>query len=169
LPRQGINAELLGRLLDEHADALVLYARQWCDSPEDVVQEALIRLARQRAVPAHVVPWLYRVVRNQARSTARSARRRQRREAAVASREAWFSLTDDRLDGEAARAALTQLPQLEREVIVARLWGGLTFEEIGGVCEISTSTAHRRYAAGLRALRARLEAKTNPTSRDPSR
>ena len=43
--------ELLGRLLDEHGAALVLYARQWCASPDDVVQEALIQLARQPQVP----------------------------------------------------------------------------------------------------------------------
>ena len=30
--------ELLGRLFDDHAAALVLYARQWCATPEDVVQ-----------------------------------------------------------------------------------------------------------------------------------
>jgi len=28
------------RLIDAHAAPLVLYARQWCDAPEDVVQEA---------------------------------------------------------------------------------------------------------------------------------
>jgi RNA polymerase sigma-70 factor (ECF subfamily) len=48
------------------------------------------------------------------------------------------------------------LPLDEREVIVAHLWGGLTFEQIAAVAGCSSSTAHRRYAAGLSALRERL-------------
>ena len=56
--------ELLGRLVSEHAAALVLYARQWCDAPEDVVQEAFVKLISQRQPPERVLPWLYRVVRD---------------------------------------------------------------------------------------------------------
>ena len=43
-----IDAEQLGRLLDEHGAALALYATQWTDSPDDCVQEALVELARLR-------------------------------------------------------------------------------------------------------------------------
>ncbi len=46
-----IDAELLGRLLDEHGAALALYASQWTDSADDCVQEALVELARQRQAP----------------------------------------------------------------------------------------------------------------------
>ena len=46
---------LLSRLVDEHGAALVLYAQQWCEAPEDVVQEAFIRLMRERPVPNNVV------------------------------------------------------------------------------------------------------------------
>ena len=41
-------------------------------------------------------------------------------------------------------------------VIVARLWGGLSFEQIAGVAGCSASTACRRYAAGIDALRKEL-------------
>ena len=61
-----IGPELLGRLLDRHAAALELYARQLCDVPEDVVQEALIELAGQPRLPDNAAAWLYRVVRNKA-------------------------------------------------------------------------------------------------------
>ena len=30
-----IGPDDLGRIFDEHAPALVLYARQWCDTPEE--------------------------------------------------------------------------------------------------------------------------------------
>jgi RNA polymerase sigma-70 factor (ECF subfamily) len=52
------------RLWDEHRNALVLYARQWCDGPEDVVQEAFLLLVRQGVAPEDSVGWLYRIVRN---------------------------------------------------------------------------------------------------------
>jgi RNA polymerase sigma-70 factor (ECF subfamily) len=148
----------LGRLLEEHGAALVLYARQWCDVPEDVVQDALIALARQAELPENPVAWLYRVVRNGAFSASRSATRRQRREAAAAHRgEPWFeSSPGDRLDASAATEALRHLPAAQRETIVARLWGGLSFDEIATLAGSSTSTVHRWYQEGLAALRERL-------------
>lgn len=151
-------ARRLRRLMDRHGPALVLYARQWCDTPEDVVQEALAKLATRRREPANEPAWLYRVVRNGAISASRSARRRRRHEAAAArERRAWFTSVNGRHpDVEAATAALESLPVEQREVVVAHLWGGLTFEQVGRVVECSSSQAHRRYAAGLKALRERL-------------
>jgi len=153
-----IGVHLLTRLLDRHGAAMVLYARQWCDTPEDVVQEALLSLVRQTRVPENVVGWLYRVVRNGAVSASRGARRRKHHETAAAGcNEAWFEgAHDERLDADAATAALKGLPIEQRETIVARLWGGLSFEEIAELTGSSTSSAHRHYHAGLSALRERL-------------
>jgi RNA polymerase sigma-70 factor (ECF subfamily) len=150
--------EDLGRLVGRHAAALVLYARQWCAAPEDVVQEAFLKLVAQRPPPDDPVAWLFRVVRNGALDAARSQRRRQRHEAVAAARApAWFAADADTVGAEEAAAALRALPLEEREVIVAHLWGGLTFEQIAGVAGCSSSTAHRRYVAGLTALRERLQ------------
>lgn len=149
----------LGQLLDEHGPALVLYARQWATAPEDVVQEAFVKLACQRKAPDKVLPWLYRTVRNGAISQRRSWTRRHRHERAAASlTEAWFSGEDaaTRLDGEAAAAALKELPEQTREIITLHLWGGLTFAEIAEVVRMPTTTAHRLYQGGLQALRGRL-------------
>ena len=150
-----VGPELLTRLLDEHSAALVLYAQQWCNTPEDVVQEAFLRLVRQESLPENLVGWLYRVVRNGAISASRSARRRSRHETAAAHHgEPWFATRDvERLDAVTATQALAELPIEQRETIVARLWGGLSFEEIGKLTGSSTSTAHRWYQAGLAALR----------------
>lgn len=152
--------DLLARLLDEHGSALVLYARTWCNMPDDVVQQALLKLVRQPRLPDRLVPWLYRVVRNEAISASRARQRRRRHETAAAERAAsWFVPgTADRLDAAEAARALAKLPQREREVIVARLWGGLSFEEIAELMETSSTSAHRWYEAGLAALRERLEA-----------
>jgi RNA polymerase sigma factor (sigma-70 family) len=150
--------EQLGQLVDRHAAALALYARQWCAAPEDVVQEAFLKLVRQCPAPRHVVAWLFRVVRNGAISVARSEKRRRRYETAAAEElPAWFESSEGvGLDGETAAAALRNLTPEERETITLHLWGGLTFEEIAQVAECSSSTAHRWYAAGLEALRERL-------------
>ena len=152
-----IGPELLGRLFDEHAAALVLYARQWSERPEDIVQDAFVALARQRSLPERVVPWLYRVVRNESISAARGERRRRRREALAAGGEAWFATVDERIDAADATRLLAELELETREVIVARLWGGLTFDEVARLQGCSLTTAHRRYRAGLSRLQERLE------------
>jgi len=158
-----VGPELLARLLTEYGPPLVLYARQWCDAPEDVVQEAFLELMRQAKAPQRPAAWLYRVVRNRALDESRAAQRRQRRESATAYRgEPWFlPALDQPLDAAEATRSLEQLPIEQRETIVARLWGGLCFEEIAELTGTSTSSAHRRYQAGLAALRERRE---NPCS-----
>ncbi len=146
---------LLRQLLDQHGAALVLYAQQWCVWPEDVVQEVFIRLMRQRPLPENVVGWLYRVTRNEAVSQSRSVNRRVRHEKAAGSDQTpWFKpAADETLDAEEAVAALAQLTSELREVVVLRLWSGLSFDEIADLIGVSTSTAHRRYEYGLRLLR----------------
>src|SRR5215469_15823086 len=103
----GVGPELLQHLAKEHAAALVLYARQWCAVPEDVVQDAFLKLVVQKPPPDHPVPWLFRVVRNGALASSRSARRRRHHEAVAAARApAWFAAPDDAgLDVEATTAA----------------------------------------------------------------
>ena len=145
------------RLVDSHGPPLVLYARQWCGSPEDAVQEAFLKLMALEKPPRDLVPWLYRVVRNKAIDANRMADRRGRREAAAGFRRPWFTEPEvDGLKAEDAIAALEVLPPDEGEVIVARIWGGLNFEQIAEVIGCSQSTAFRRYSAGIDTLRKEL-------------
>src|SRR5262245_33880283 len=149
--------ERLGFLIDRHAAALELAARQWCACPEDVVQESFLKLSRLDHEPEQMAAWLYRVVRNAAISAGRSERRRQRYESA-ASRAPWFTEEGGgRLDAVAVSEALAALPDDAREVIVAHLWNGLTFEQLAEALGVSTTTAHRRYVDGLNELRTRLK------------
>ena len=150
-------ARQIADLIDAHAAALVLFARQWCAAPEDVVQESFCKLAGQPSPPGDPVAWLYRVVRNAAIDAGKADRRRQRREAAVARPVPWFDqVAVDGLEAATAVAALESLPAEQREVIVSRLWGGMTLEEIADVVGCSVSSAHRRFTAGIAALRERL-------------
>jgi len=155
-----IDAEQLGRLLDEHGAALALYASQWTDSADDCVQEALVELARQRQAPDHLVAWLYRVVKNRALNAARGTRRRRERESRVmadrfAAEEQTATFDDD--DSRAAIGALEQLEVNERELVVMRIWGGLKYDEIAVALAISVSSAHRQYERALVKLRKILE------------
>ena len=150
---------LLADLLDRLGGPLQLYARQWCTSPEDVVQEALVELAGQCDWPANPAAWLFRVVRNQAISQARAAQVRRKHEEGAAGRARdWF---DHRLRVESeltqAAEALAALPLELREVVVAHYWGGLTFAEIGELTGTSASTAHRRFETAILTLRERME------------
>ena len=149
--------EALGTLFDRHAPALVLYARQWTATPEDVVQDAFVKLARTRTAAENVVPWLFRVVRNAAINAGRAERNRRKREASHVVDEVWFASDDDRIDAKAVTRRLAELDQESREVIICRIWGGLKFEEIAALQGCSLSTAHRRYQTGLSLLNARIE------------
>ncbi len=148
---------VLGHLYRQHAPVLRLYARQWGGSGEDLVQDAFVSLAQEIPPPDLVLSWLYRVVRNAALARHRSAGRRRQREQQVGTPEAWFSPVEERLDADEATRRLAELDLEVREVIVARLWGGLTFEDIAGLVGCSLATAHRRYHSGLVELRERLE------------
>jgi RNA polymerase sigma-70 factor (ECF subfamily) len=152
-----ITAEQLGRLYREHAPALRLYVRQWPSGDEDLVQDAFVKLAQQTPAPEQVLPWLYRVVRNGALAAGRGEARRRHRQDQVSVSEVWFATAEDQLDAREATRLLAELPLEQREVVVARIWGGLTFEQIAGLAGCSLPTAHRRYQAGLAALRERLE------------
>jgi RNA polymerase sigma factor (sigma-70 family) len=154
-----IEPELLARLFDRHAPALALYARQWCESPEDVVQDAFIKLARLRAQPEQVLPWLFRVVRNAAINAGRNDRNRRKREARCSASDAWFASDDVRIDAQHATRLLAELELEIREVIIARFWGDLRFEDIAALQGCSLATAHRRYVRGLTLLYERLEGK----------
>jgi RNA polymerase sigma factor (sigma-70 family) len=154
-----MDPEHLGYLIDRYSPALTLYARQWCSTAEDVVQEAFMKLVKQTTPPRQPVAWLYRVVRNGAISHMRSQKRRQNHECKAAERAAlWFVPPDDPtgLDVEVVTQKLAELPLEQREIIIAHLWGGLSFEQIAELTQSSAATCYRRYAAGLVLLREKM-------------
>ena len=161
-----MNSDLLANILRQHGSALRLFAAQWCAEPDDVVQEALIDLAKADPCPETPVPWIFRVVRNKAISFVRAEQRRKRREAACG-REAsdWFRAdAAHTIDPQACVEALKQLDEIDRAIIVARVWGGLTFQQVAEVCELTLPTTHRRFQTALDRLRTHVDG----TSHSPS-
>ncbi|QDS91456.1 ECF RNA polymerase sigma factor SigW [Roseimaritima multifibrata] len=151
--------ENVAEIVDAHADALLLFARQWSKvSAEDVVQEAFLRLVRRVKAndsPENVVAWLYSVIRNELITMHHKGQHSRAREESVATdRPMWFEPSvDTRLDASRAAEQLKILPIEQRETVVARIWGELSFEEIARLTKSSRSTVHRRYVSGLETLR----------------
>lgn len=152
-----LDAEELGTLIANHAASLRLWIRSRCAASEDVVQEAFCRLATQEPPPDNPVTWLYRVSRNLAEKQRLADHRRKRREQDRAQSIGTASNPTDGLELQEALAAVEQLSDDLREVLVARVWGQLSLEEVGQLCGISTATAFRRYEAALKELRVKLE------------
>jgi RNA polymerase sigma factor (sigma-70 family) len=148
--------------LDQHGAALILLARQWVAShadAEDVVQEAFVRFWRSRERAADPAAYLYACVKHCALEWLRSRIRQSRRAEAAARTEAesWFA---DSLEEDERRAAiataLRTLPENQREVLVLKIWGGLSFPQIADALRISANTAASRYRYALIKLREQL-------------
>lgn len=152
----GDREKLIAELVGTRLPALVLFARQWKhDSAEDIVQEAFIRLMRLVEPPQDPVGWLFAAVRNASNQHLRAEKRRRCREnASLAEKKPWFGPCE----GENELVAeLESLPLDYRTVIVAKIWGNLTFEQIAAMTGSSRSSAHRKYNEGLALLKKRLE------------
>ena len=149
--------------VEQLAPKLLLYARQWIASAadaEDVVQNAFVRFWRHQpdAAPEHY-PLLYAAVRTSALDWLRAQSRRNVREAdervAMADLgEPFFDTTIEQRElAESLEVMLQRLPSAQREVLVLRIWGELTFAEIAVVLGDSINTVASRYRYALEALR----------------
>jgi RNA polymerase sigma-70 factor (ECF subfamily) len=158
------------RWLADNAARLLLFARQQTRSEpdaEDVFQESCLRVWQQwrrlHGDPTAARRLAFATVRRTAVDFARRQDRRAAREQrALADADppvVWFD--GDWETQERARviqAALERIPAEQREVIVMKTWGELTFAEIAEVLDIPANTAASRYRLGLETLRARLPA-----------
>jgi RNA polymerase sigma factor (sigma-70 family) len=147
---------LIDELVRTKLPALVLFARGWKhDSAEDVVQEAFLRLMRLTEPPQDPAAWLFAVVRNASNQHLRTQRRRQCREQRTATeKKPWFHPAAGADD---IALELESLPLDCRTVIVAKIWGELTFEQIAAMTGTSRSAAHRKYNEGLALLKRKLD------------
>ena len=154
--------------LDQHGPALVLFARQWASSQadaEDVVQDAFVRFWRARDRVVEPTAYLYACVKHTALDRQRQCKRQARREEAAARPEVetfFASPQDDDERGAAVSAAMRDLPEDQREVLVMKIWGGLSFPQIAEALHIPANTAASRYRYALIRLREQLVEESIP-------
>lgn len=151
--------------LETWGPRLRLYARQFTRSEADadeVLQQAVIRFWKSgRFMQKDPRGYIFSCVRSAAIDHHRSNSRRRHREQVVGNQKpvsAWF---EDRIEGDERRRrielALKELNPDQREVLVMKIWGELTFSQIAGVLEISANTVASRYRYALQALQRLLD------------
>ncbi len=142
-----------GRLLADRVEA------------EDIAQEAMLRLWKVapewRQGEAKVSTWLYRVVTNLCtdRLRARQRRRTEALDAVAEPEDRAASVVSHMMDADrlaALNAALSGLPDRQREAVVLRHIEGLANPEIAEIMQIGIEAVESLTARGKRALTAAL-------------
>lgn len=159
-----IDPNVVKELVESHGAALTLFARQWCRAPDDALQESLLDLLRQDRLPDNPVAWMYTTVRRRAMNVARAESRREYHQQQVGrQQDSWFVPTNcDSFDSLNYESLLARLPLLDREIVVTRIWGNLTFAQIGELVQQTLSTVHRRYQQALSKLEKMIEEQETP-------
>ncbi|MBI3829072.1 MAG: sigma-70 family RNA polymerase sigma factor [Planctomycetes bacterium] len=127
------------------------------EEAEDAVQEVFVGLARARGSLMEVRnldAYLFSSLR---RACGQMLEQRSRVQRSTDAAQAVGSTVESPVDYQAALAAL---PLEQREVIVLKIDGGLTFEEVADALAISPNTAASRYRYALEKLRGILEVRT---------
>ncbi|UCG59793.1 MAG: RNA polymerase sigma factor [Phycisphaerales bacterium] len=133
---------------------------------EDAVHDVFVSVAKMGArleLRGSLKSYLLTCISNRIRSLKGTAKRRENEH-----EKADISRPDSRRPDELAMSveelhrvgdALMQLPYEQREAVLLRLHGGLTFREIASMQDISTGAVQARYRYGLRKLRSILNSK----------
>ncbi len=153
--------------LSAHGGKLLLYARQRTatnEDAEDLLQNALVRLwgyQEERGYRPPDLPLAYSVLRMCAMDHGRKEGRREKKHRKIIAfhdyDDHWLDAgAEEEEEAEMLRGAVESLTEKLREVIVMKIWGGLTFAQIAEVLKISQNTAASRYRYGLEQLENKL-------------
>jgi RNA polymerase sigma-70 factor (ECF subfamily) len=152
---------------NQHGPALVAYLCSVLGdrtSAEDVLQQVFLKLLKGNVevTGEAVKAYLFRAVRNTALNLARRNSRNtsldtNRRETEGAEQQ-WFEAPVElgywstKLEN-----AVRGLPAEQREILVMRIWGEMTFDEIATVLDVSINTVTSRYRYAIGKLREMLQ------------
>jgi RNA polymerase sigma-70 factor (ECF subfamily) len=145
---------------NEHASDLLGYLVTLHGSrheAEDTLQEVFVTIATKRAYVAaarNLKAYLFRLARNTALNRIkRDGRRREKLHQAAD----WLEIEVSDAGGEdrsgLLAAALAQLPEEQRTVVVMKFFRDKTFGEIGDMLQISANTAASRLRYGMEKLK----------------
>lgn len=152
------------RLWHEYAGGLLSYSVALLGdlaAAEDVLQAVFARLL-EKGIPPDIESeraYLSRAVRNESLNAVRYRRRQEERHdsylrlpAGDPRDQAELIELRGRIEG-----AISDLPDEQREAVVLKVWGNLSFPEIASVVGASEDAAEHRYYRGLEALKKNLE------------
>ena len=169
---EGAIAEFLERYKSRFYTAAYLLVKDRYIA-EDLFQDACVKIinsirAGKYNEDGKFLPWALRITRNLCFDYLRVAKRTTK--VTLPDGRDIFELLDigegnveDRImiaqSGDKARRMLEQIPYEQREVIVLRLYGNLSFKEIAELTEVGINTALGRMRYGLLNLRRMMEDK----------
>ena len=140
---------------------LLLFARQQTRCEEDardVLQEALVDAWRRSGGAVPDLALVFAGIRRRAIDFARREERRRRRDGEWLDQgfgEGWF--VDGGVEHRELEAALRGIRADFAEVVVLKVWGGLTFDEVARTLGVNAATVASRYRYALRDLQEVLE------------
>lgn len=159
------NPAVLAAIYDKYADYLLTLATALLNDPalaEDAVHDVFVSFAQSVTrfrQPGSLKAYLAKSVLNRSRDHLRKRRHAPQAlgeidlpagsaapDDSIALREQTARLTD----------ALAQLPDEQREVVVLKIKGGLTFRRIAALQDVSINAAQARYRYGITKLRSLL-------------
>jgi RNA polymerase sigma-70 factor, ECF subfamily len=157
LAHRKLSREQLEQLYATHGGALLAYACSLTldrGQGEDVLHQVFARMLRGDIdLPEVPLAYLYSAVRN----AAFNLRRNGARQTALEAASSFVHRSGDRDAELALQAALQQLPEEQRAVVIMRIWSGMTLEEIAQGTGEPLSTIASRYRYALTKLRERLK------------
>ncbi len=139
------------RLLGRHHDAL------------DVVQDVFLKWTRQckDSLPDHPRSWLRRVTMNQAIDLIRRHGRNQDHHATISAAEPASHQSMDCVEHTELRhdiaLALDRLTDMQRGVLIAKIYDEMTFARIADEMSLAVSTVKTHYLRAIRVVRDRLQ------------
>lgn len=168
---QGMSApdsDWIHAMLERYEKPLVRYAAQLLDGDidlaRDAVQDTFLRLCREERaeVESRIAAWLYTVCRNRVFDM----KRKESRVVALAEGESFERASTDPTPAHAAErrdnlshinAALSQLPDNQREVVRLKFQSGLSYKEISDVTKLSVTNVGFLLHTALKTLRTQLK------------
>jgi RNA polymerase sigma factor (sigma-70 family) len=120
---------------------------------EDVLHQVFLEMLGKISMPDEPRPYLFRAVRNRALNSRRGSER-----LTTLDHHEWLVKTEATMQAAIAiEKAMRDLPAEQREVVVMKVWGEMTLEEMAQVLEIPVNTVASRYRYALGKLRELLQ------------
>lgn len=122
-------------------------------SAEDAVHDAFARLCRRQWTASDPAAYVFAAVRNAARDLTTRRKTSDLPLDLFASDPTTHDAAESAELAELVRQALTDLDPAQREVLVMKLWGDLTFDQISALTGLPLQTLASRYRRALQKIK----------------